>query len=74
RAQLFVTLWTMACQALLTMGFPGQWRVNGSPYVDSGAQETSIWRFCSSLGPSCHLHRAGGGGKKESMEQRRLPS
>ena len=34
--QLFVTLWTVACQAFLSMGFPRQDYWNGLPFPSPG--------------------------------------
>ena len=36
RVRLFVTSWTVACQAPLSLGFPGQEYWSGQPFLSSG--------------------------------------
>ena len=61
--QLFVTLWTVACQSPLSMGFSRQEYWSGLPFPSPGALPdpgiepvSSAWRVDSL--PLCHLGSA----------------
>ena len=54
--QLFVTPWTVACQAPLSMGFSGQEYWGGLPFPSSGDAKASRESFLTQLGAASVAH------------------